>query len=305
MECKTDGQTRELKAARCPQNNQILRIKTVHDYIKRMQWHTVFVYPVFVYTYLAQKNWHKYLPFLFGDSDNGLFFHLGCDSTIQYTGLGIGSSFLPKKVNKWAIPSKVSVSLIFGERPERFAHNYSFLLSDLNKLLKVAYLSWPTWAIRSLGSEGMRESFAFLKSFLKNCKNIQKYDFFVFFSTNCSFLWAKEQMSDSLKKKKWFTHLLIYYEWPELITHIHSFVLSDLSEWANEQWVNELIPNPGTAVFMWLFIVLESSSISIYLLSHKWALSWSQNYKWQNGKECKGKTIYAQSALEWRVRKIS
>ena len=56
MECKTDGQTRELKAARCPQNNQILRIKTVHDYIKRMQWYTVFVYPVFVYTYFAQKT---------------------------------------------------------------------------------------------------------------------------------------------------------------------------------------------------------------------------------------------------------
>ena len=108
--------------------------------------------------------------------------------------------FLPKKVSEWAISSKVSVSLIFGERPEQFAHNYSFLLRDLNKLLKVAYLSWPTWAIRSLGSEGMRESFAFLKSFLKNCKNIQKYDFFVFFSANCSFLWAKEQMSDSLKK---------------------------------------------------------------------------------------------------------
>ena len=28
MECKTDGKTRKLKAARCPQNNQILRIKT-------------------------------------------------------------------------------------------------------------------------------------------------------------------------------------------------------------------------------------------------------------------------------------
>ena len=200
--------------------------------------------------------------------------------SIQYTGLGIGSSFLPKKVSEWAIPSKVSVSLIFGERPEGFAHNYSFLLSDLNKLLKVAYLSWPTWAIRSLGSEGMRESFAFLKSFLKTVKTYKNTIFSFFLVRIARFCERKSKWAIHSKKKKRFTHLLIYYEWPELITHIHSFVLSDLSEWANEQWVNELIPNPGTTVFMWLFIVLESSSISIYLLSHKWALSWSQNYKW-------------------------
>ena len=40
--------------------------------------------------------------------------------------------------------------------------------------------------------------------------------------------------------------------------------------------------------------VCKSVASQIYIMS--------QNYKWQNGKECKGKTTYAQSALARRVR---
>ena len=40
-------------------------------------------------------------------------------------------------------------SLIFRERPKRFAHGCSFLVSDLSKSLMVAHFWWATWAICS------------------------------------------------------------------------------------------------------------------------------------------------------------
>ena len=40
-------------------------------------------------------------------------------------------------------------SLIFGERPEWFAHGCSFLGSNLNESLMVAHFWWATWAICS------------------------------------------------------------------------------------------------------------------------------------------------------------
>ena len=38
-------------------------------------------------------------------------------------------------------------------------------------------------------------------------------------------------MSDLLRKKEQFTHLLIFHERPEQIAHSSSFVMSDLSNW--------------------------------------------------------------------------
>ena len=40
-------------------------------------------------------------------------------------------------------------SLIFGERPERFAHSHSFDISDRSDSLTVAHLSWAIWANHS------------------------------------------------------------------------------------------------------------------------------------------------------------
>ena len=84
------------------------------------------------------------------------------------------------KMSKWAIRSKnerVTHSFFFSVRPERFAHNRSFPLSDLSKSLMVAHFWWVTWEIRShrlfwvsnlsdsltalTKKEGMRESLIF------------------------------------------------------------------------------------------------------------------------------------------------
>ena len=43
----------------------------------------------------------------------------------------------------WVICSR---SLIFGEWPEKIAHGWSFLVSDLSNLLTVTLLSWVIWA---------------------------------------------------------------------------------------------------------------------------------------------------------------
>ena len=44
------------------------------------------------------------------------------------------------------IMSDLSESLICLERPERFAHSCSFVLSDLSESLTVAHLIWAKWA---------------------------------------------------------------------------------------------------------------------------------------------------------------
>ena len=43
----------------------------------------------------------------------------------------------------WAICSQL---LLSSERPERYAHGRSFVLSDLSKSLTVAHLIWAKWA---------------------------------------------------------------------------------------------------------------------------------------------------------------
>ena len=47
--------------------------------------------------------------------------------------------FLQKNEQMSDSLKKTSDSLIFGERPERFAHGHSILVSDLSKSLMVAY----------------------------------------------------------------------------------------------------------------------------------------------------------------------
>ena len=58
-----------------------------------------------------------------------------------------------EKMSEWAIRSKKrairSWALIFGERPERFAHGHLFLVSDLSESLMVAHFWWATWVICS------------------------------------------------------------------------------------------------------------------------------------------------------------
>ena len=88
----------------------------------------------------------------------------------------------------------------------------------------------------------------FFKNLQKNLKNVQKNTIlFKFFERNARFLWAKEPMSERNKR---FAHLPLYHERPERMADvsallswatwaIRSFVLSDLSECANEWWANE------------------------------------------------------------------
>ena len=45
----------------------------------------------------------------------------------------------------WATWANCSQSLISSERPERFTHSRSFVLSDLSESLTVAHLIWAKW----------------------------------------------------------------------------------------------------------------------------------------------------------------
>ena len=64
-----------------------------------------------------------------------------------FEGLGIRLSvfranrslFAQKRANERFAQKNERFTLIFGERPERFAHDCSFPLSDLSELLMVAY----------------------------------------------------------------------------------------------------------------------------------------------------------------------
>ena len=146
-----------------------------------------------------------------------------------------------------------SWSLIFGEQPEQFAH--------------IAHCWWATWAICShcsLIKEGMSKSLIFFNLQKKYRKRTKKYNS----SQTClsELLVFCERKTDLLKKKSdslicsfimsdlseslTVTHLswanwVIHSQWlicpeqSERIAHNCSFDLSDLSEWANEGWLNE------------------------------------------------------------------
>ena len=74
--------------------------------------------------------------------------------------------------------SDLSDSLIFGERPERFAHDCSFPLSDLSKSLMVAHFWWVIWAIRSHSSFDLSEMSDSLTKIEKMSKNERFAHFF-------------------------------------------------------------------------------------------------------------------------------
>ena len=155
----------------------------------------------------------------------------------------------PSRVGNSLIKFRSFALLIFGERPEWFAHDLSFLLSDLSESLIIAHLSCATWAIRSLRSEEMSESFASLKKFKKMLKTYTKYNLLNFFEGIAHLLWAKEKWAICSKKP---SNSLICPERPEGNAHICSFVMSDLSDsltvahlsWAI--WANDRIPNPDS-----------------------------------------------------------
>ena len=116
----------------------------------------------------------------------------------------------------WATWAILSRSIIPSER--------------LSKSLMVAHLSWAIWAICSLRSEGMSESFAFLKNFQKTVKTYKKYKFFNFFWANCLFFLSKRENLVIAQKTEWFAHSLFCPEQPERIAHIYSFFMNDLSD---------------------------------------------------------------------------
>ena len=133
----------------------------------------------------------------------------------------------------------MSDSLIFGERPEQFAHGRSFLVSnlseslivahccsflvsELSELLTVTHFWWATWAICSHHSLKKRKwaNHSFFS------KNLQKKNILVKFCwANSFFCELKSKWAICSEKK---SNLLIYHEQPEQIAHSHSFFISDL-----------------------------------------------------------------------------
>ena len=93
--------------------------------------------------------------------------------------------------------------------------------------------------------------FCFLKNFLKTVKTYKKYEFFDFLSESLIFCERKWKMINLLKNLAIRWQSLSFPERPERILYIHSFVLSDLSEWANERWANERIPSPVKKHILW------------------------------------------------------
>ena len=90
--------------------------------------------------------------------------------------------FLPKNEQIRDFLKKISNSLIFGERPERFAHDRSFSLSDLSKSLMVAhfFVSDLSDSLTSLTKkEEMSDSliFSIKKLYIKHTKK-QDFRFF-------------------------------------------------------------------------------------------------------------------------------
>ena len=107
--------------------------------------------------YLLISLWFYFFSALSSTELNkqNMFNKLECCSS----GLGICSSVF--RANRSFSPKNEQMSdslkknerfthlLIFGERPERFAHDRSFPLSDLSESLMVAHFWWVTWAICS------------------------------------------------------------------------------------------------------------------------------------------------------------
>ena len=69
-----------------------------------------------------------------------------------------------------------SESLIFGERPERFASSRSFVLSDLSESLTFAHLSWAIWANEWMSDKRMSNKRMSEFPTLQNIISMVKYE---------------------------------------------------------------------------------------------------------------------------------
>ena len=119
-------------------------------------------------------------------------------------------STFAKKVSEWAIRSKseqFAHSLIFVKQPEQFANYRLFLLSDLSESLTVTHLSWATWAIHSICSEGMSKANILL--FLKIKKQVKRYIKYDFWANRLFLVSERENEQFAQKKQEIcsFTHL--------------------------------------------------------------------------------------------------
>ena len=126
---------------------------------------------------------------------------------------------MPGKGGNGALPG-------LGIRSSNFGANSSFFakkVSDLSDLLTIAH---SFWAICSLRSEGMSETFAFFK-LPKNCNKRTKNT--IFFANRSAFV-SKRENEWFAKTPERFAYSLICHERPERIVHICSFVMSDLSD---------------------------------------------------------------------------
>ena len=125
-----------------------------------------------------------------------------------------------------------------------------------------------TWAVRSL--------FCFFqKNSIKTVKNVQKIQFYSnYFEQIAYFLWAKEKNDRFAKKTEWFAHSLFCAEQPVQITHICSFVMSNLSDLLT------------VAPLSWATWANHSHSlicIDIFERKSKWVMC-----EWANSQPCHG-----------------
>ena len=194
-----------------------------------------------------------------------LFSHLElCNSVIKYiflqTGLGIRSSVFwaitvfCEKMSEWAIRSKKrairSWALIFGERPERFAHGHLFLVSDLSESLMVAHFWWATWVIcsRSLICLERPVHFAHSRSFVLSDLSESL--------TVAHLIWAKWAMSEWANSQPWFDGIFLL-----LPFSINVFIILILI-WAGVCWTKEIVSQ--------FLIFFHIQYITILICLHTW-----------------------------------
>ena len=133
----------------------------------------------------------------------------------------------------------------------------------------------------------------FLNTYKKLLKKVQTIQFYSkIFERITRFLWAKERMSNSLKKEQ-FAHSLFYHERPEqiangcsfVVAHGCSFVLSDLSKsltvahLTSANWVNErMINQPYKSFTILPFLAFYSLRFFFTLLGTVYCIMYIQCY---------------------------
>ena len=167
--------------------------------------------------------------------------------------------------------NKLSKSLIFGERPEQFAH--------------IAHFWWATSAICSHPSLKQRKWANRLfekKTYKKSTKNKILVKFLwancLFFVSERANKWIAQKTSGLLKKMR---NWVIYHErWAigsqsqgsERINHSCSFDLSNRSKWAVSEWANsQPCPYCSTNQIIASFLALTNQTArQLLVLSLLW-----------------------------------